>query len=122
MRRNRLCYNSRSYKICWRSLGLFPRDDGHVLLQMQDNTHYKQENFSAIVDMCWLMVTARCRNVVRVYGLGFKQGSDGHDASPEAMFICQELCPGGSLRSLVIKQMYKPTKVTAPTSVSDWRD
>ena len=52
-----------------------------------------------------------CRNVVRVLGLGFRPGSDGHDATPESMFICQELCTGGSLRSMVIKQMCKPHQV-----------
>ena len=54
-----------------------------------------------------------CRNVVRVLGLGFKKNSDARDVVPEAMFICQELCRGGSLKSLVRDQMCAPCKVRA---------
>ena len=48
---------------------------------------------------------------MRVLGLGFKRNSDGHDLLPHSAFICQELCLGGSLRSLVLRQMCNPFKV-----------
>ena len=50
---------------------------------------------------------------MRVLGLGFKKNSDARDVVPEAMFICQELCRGGSLKSLVRDQMCAPCKVRA---------
>lgn len=61
--------------------------------------------------LCGVNLVPGCRNVVRVLGLGFKPDTDGHDDKPESMFICQELCQGGSLRSLVLNQMCKPHTV-----------
>ncbi len=51
------------------------------------------------------------RSVVRVVGLGFKSTDGGRGASPDSLFIVQELCAGGALRDTVAAQMFRPREV-----------
>ena len=48
---------------------------------------------------------------MRVLGLGFRpeEGLDGVD--PESLFICEELCTGGSLKDVMLRQAEDTTKV-----------
>lgn len=52
-----------------------------------------------------LIATLNHPGIVHIVGLGFHFEADGNGRKLESMFIAQELCSGGSLRSKVLAQM-----------------
>ena len=50
---------------------------------------------------------------MRVIGLGFTAEDTIETVRSNKLFICEELCSGGSLRQLVTRQMEAPDKVPA---------